>query len=36
MVSLADGSVRFISASIDKEVFLRLLQMADGQAVRLD
>ncbi|MBI2478819.1 MAG: DUF1559 domain-containing protein [Planctomycetia bacterium] len=36
LVSLADGSVRFISATIDKELFLRLLMMADGQPVRLD
>ncbi|MDA1055148.1 MAG: DUF1559 domain-containing protein [Planctomycetota bacterium] len=35
-VSLADGSVHFISSTIDKAVFLRLLMMADGQAVRLD
>ena len=36
LVSLADGSVRFITATIDKEVLLRLLMMADGKAVRLD
>jgi prepilin-type processing-associated H-X9-DG protein len=32
-VALADGSVRFISITIDPQLFLRLLQMADGQAV---
>jgi len=32
-VSLADGSVRFIASAIDPAVFLRLLMMADGQAV---
>ena len=32
--AMADGSVRFISIEIDPEVFLNLLNMADGQAVR--
>ncbi|MBM4091964.1 MAG: DUF1559 domain-containing protein, partial [Planctomycetes bacterium] len=32
-VALADGSVRFISITIDPQLFLRLLQMADGQPV---
>jgi prepilin-type processing-associated H-X9-DG protein len=33
MVALADGSVRFLSATIDPALFVRLLMMADGQAV---
>ncbi|MBC8352592.1 MAG: DUF1559 domain-containing protein [Planctomycetes bacterium] len=35
-VSLADGSVRFISNTIDRDTFLNLLMMADGNDVRLD
>ncbi len=35
-VSLADGSVRFISNTIDQDVLLRLFQMADGKPVQLD
>ena len=31
--ALADGSVRFISITIDPQLFLRLLTMADGQPV---
>jgi prepilin-type processing-associated H-X9-DG protein len=33
--ALADGSVRFISKAIDPQVFLNLMKMDDGQAVRL-
>jgi prepilin-type processing-associated H-X9-DG protein len=33
--ALADGSVRFISNTIDPQMFLNLLRMNDGQAVRL-
>jgi type II secretory pathway pseudopilin PulG len=33
LVALADGSVRFISATIDPRLFLKLLMMADGQRV---
>lgn len=33
MAAMADGSVRFISATIDPALFLRLLMKADGQAV---
>jgi type II secretory pathway pseudopilin PulG len=33
LVALADGSVRFISSSIDPALFLNLLGMADGKAV---
>jgi prepilin-type processing-associated H-X9-DG protein len=32
-VALADGAVRFISRTIDPELFLRLLMKADGQPV---
>ncbi len=32
-VVLADGSVHFISAAVDSELFLRMLMMADGQRV---
>jgi type II secretory pathway pseudopilin PulG len=33
LAALADGSVRFISSSIDPQTFLKLLMMADGQPV---
>ena len=33
MVAMADGSVRFVSSTLDPALFLRLLMMADGQAV---
>jgi prepilin-type processing-associated H-X9-DG protein len=33
MAAMADGSVRFIAATIDPNTFLRLLMMADGQPV---
>jgi prepilin-type processing-associated H-X9-DG protein len=32
-VALADGSVRFIAATIDPEIFLRMLMMADGNPI---
>jgi prepilin-type processing-associated H-X9-DG protein len=32
-VALADGSVHFISANIDPQVFLQMLMMADGQPI---
>ena len=31
--ALADGSVRFIPAAVDSQLFLRLLMMDDGQPV---
>jgi prepilin-type processing-associated H-X9-DG protein len=33
MAAMADGSVRFIAATIDPDTFLRLLMMADGKPV---
>ena len=33
LAAFADGSVRFIAASMDPAVFLRLLMMADGKPV---
>ena len=32
---MADGSVRFISENIDKQVFYRLGAMADGQVAHV-
>lgn len=33
LTALADGSVRFIAATVDPDLFTLLLQMADGEAV---
>jgi prepilin-type processing-associated H-X9-DG protein len=34
--ALCDGSVRFISETIDRQVFVRLAEIADGQPIPLD